>query len=133
MIVGIGVDIVSIERIERLHLRYGERLAARLLGPAERRRLNSGRVPAAPYIAKRFAAKEAVSKALGTGFAEGLRWSEIEVLNDARGRPQVRLSGRAAALAEDLGVLQVHLSLADERRYAVAQAVLEAGSQSREA
>jgi holo-[acyl-carrier protein] synthase len=123
MIIGVGVDIVSVERIERLHRRYGERFSTRILAPGEQARLATG-VPVAPFLAKRFAAKEALSKALGTGFSDGVRFADIEVFNDPRGRPGIRLTGAADQRARELGVAAIHVSLADERQYAVAQVVL---------
>lgn len=122
-VLGVGVDIVSIERIAGLHMRYGARFAARILAPAERAQLPTG-AAAAAFLAKRFAAKEAMAKALGTGFREGLRLADIEVTHNDKGRPGLRLHGAAAALAAALGVRQMHLSLADERRYAIAHVLL---------
>lgn len=124
MIIGIGTDIARIARFEKALERHGERLALRLLGGDERERLMSHPAPAA-YLAKRFAAKEAFVKALGTGLRRGMRWSEIQVVNDALGRPSLALSGRALALAEAAGVRASHLSISDEDAMAVAFVVLE--------
>lgn len=119
MIVGIGTDIVSVARIERALARHGERFAERILAPGER---EAYRCAASPvhFLAKRFAAKEAAAKAFGTGFSDGLSLHDIAVSNDSRGRPELVLTGRAAALCEELGIGEHHVSLADEREHAIA-------------
>lgn len=124
MIVGIGNDIARVARFEAAMARHGERFAARLLGMHERERFHDHAQPAA-YLAKRFAAKEAFVKALGTGLRHGMRWTEIEVINDALGRPSLRLSGRAQELALAAGVASLHLSLSDDDGLALAFVVLE--------
>ncbi|MEQ6887696.1 holo-ACP synthase [Halomonas sp. CS7] len=124
MIIGIGTDIARVARFERAMARHGERFALRLLGELERERLRGHVLPAA-FLAKRFAAKEAFVKALGTGLRRGMRWTEIQVVNDALGRPSLVLSGKAQALAEAAGVRALHLSLSDEEALAMAFVVLE--------
>lgn len=124
MIIGIGTDIARIERFERALARHGERLALRLLGELERERFVGHPAPAA-FLAKRFAAKEAFVKALGTGLRLGMRWSEVQVANDALGRPSLQLSGRAHELAMASGVRAMHLSISDEAPLAVAFVLLE--------
>ncbi|MDI5919995.1 holo-ACP synthase [Halomonas sp. LR5S13] len=124
MIIGIGTDIARVARFERAMGRYGERFALRLLGERERERFRGHVLPAA-FLAKRFAAKEAFVKALGTGLRRGMRWTEIQVVNDALGRPSLVLSGKAHELAEAAGVRSVHLSLSDEEALAMAFVVLE--------
>ncbi|WP_253443491.1 holo-ACP synthase [Halomonas sp. Y3] len=124
MILGIGTDIARVARFEQALERHGERLALRLLGELERERLAGHPAPAA-YLAKRFAAKEAFVKALGTGLRLGMRWTEIQVTNDALGRPALRLSGKAQDLAEAAGVRATHLSISDEDLLAVAFVILE--------
>ena len=124
MIIGIGTDIARVARFERAMARHGERFAQRLLGELERERLRDHGLPAA-FLAKRFAAKEAFVKALGTGLRRGMRWTEIQVVNDALGRPSLVLSGKAQALAEAAGVRALHLSLSDEEALATAFVVLE--------
>ncbi|MEW6764818.1 MAG: holo-ACP synthase [Pseudomonadota bacterium] len=123
MIYGIGTDIVAIARMARMWEKYGDNLAARILAEAERARLDAQADPAR-FIAKRFAAKEAAAKALGTGFRNGLSLRHIVVSNDALGKPILRLEGRAAELAAELGVQASHLSLSDEIDYAVAFVVM---------
>jgi len=124
MIVGIGTDIARVARFEAALSRRGERLTRRLLGELERERLQAHGQPAA-FLAKRFAAKEAFVKALGTGLRHGMRWSEIQVVNDGLGRPSLLLAGRAHELARAAGVRATHLSLSDEVEFAVAFVVLE--------
>ncbi len=124
MILGIGTDIARIERFERAIHRHGDRFAERLLGEAERERFNGHPAPAS-YLAKRFAAKEAFVKALGTGLRLGMRWTEIQVVNDALGRPSLVLAGQAHELAMATGVRAAHLSISDEEALVVAFVVLE--------
>ncbi len=122
MIVGLGTDLVEIERIRRAHARHGQRLIERVLGTDERQRLPT-RDPAA-WLAKRFATKEAVAKALGTGFRDGLRLVDIQTVHDDQGRPEVRLEGKAAESLARLGGGSVSLSVTDERAYALAFVVI---------
>ncbi|MFW6346790.1 MAG: holo-ACP synthase [Halomonas sp.] len=124
MILGIGTDIARVARFERAMQRHGGRFALRLLGELERERLRDHSAPAA-FLAKRFAAKEAFVKALGTGLRRGMRWTEIQVVNDALGRPSLVLAGRAHELAMTTGVRAIHLSISDEEALAVAFVVLE--------
>ena len=102
----------------------GVRYAERLLTEMEFERFQSQVHPAA-FLAKRFAAKEALVKALGTGFRDGITWKHVGVVNDALGAPRIVLSGPAEAKASALGVQHIHLSLTDETHYALAFVVLE--------
>lgn len=126
MLLGIGTDLARIARFETLLQRRGEQAIKRLLTPNEQRALKQAANPAA-YFAKRFAAKEALLKALGTGLRNGLSWQDMQVSNDALGKPLLQLSGKAAELATSLGVARIHLSLSDEQDMALAFVVLEAG------
>lgn len=100
MIIGIGSDIIDIRRIERTLERYGDRFIDRVFTPVERAKSERRRLRAASY-AKRYAAKEACSKALGTGFRRGVYWRDMGVVNLPTGQPTMRLTGGAAArLAE---------------------------------
>ncbi len=116
----VGVDLVEIPRVARALNRYGERFLRRVFTPAEVI-YSRGRVP---ELAGRFAAKEAVAKALGVGMRmlapEGVEWHEVEVLGDWRGRPEVYLHGRAASRAAQLGLTRWAVSLSHEREYAIA-------------
>ncbi|SFX62604.1 holo-ACP synthase [Marinospirillum alkaliphilum] len=124
MLLGIGTDLARIERFEALLQRRGDAIARRLLTPTEQQAMQQAASPAA-YLAKRFAAKEALLKALGTGLRDGLSWQQLEVSNDALGKPLLQLSGKAAELAAAMGVQQIHLSISDERDMALAFVVLE--------
>jgi len=119
VIFGIGTDIVDIQRIEKALARFGSRFAQRLLSASEYQEYQSAAQPSA-FLAKRFAAKEATVKAMGIGFRHGVRPSHISVQKDDGGRPTIQLLSRACAIAADKGIAYIHLSLADERRYAIA-------------
>lgn len=126
MIRGIGTDIVQVSRMGDALRRFGDRFARRVLTEAERARFDGHPHPAA-FLAKRFAAKEAAAKALGTGFARGLSWQDIEVANDALGAPRLQLHGRARQLQLERGIDRLHISLSDEQAYVVAFVILESG------
>ncbi|HEX6989842.1 MAG TPA: holo-ACP synthase [Bacillota bacterium] len=126
MIIGIGVDLVAVDRIARVVGRRGERFLSRVFTPAELAACPPGE-QYARRLAARFAAKEAVLKALGTGLAAGIRWREIEVQRPARGRPAITLHGRAAQHAAALGVARLHLSLSHDGPFAAAFVVAEGG------
>ena len=121
MIFGVGTDIVDIQRMERAIERHGARFAKRLLSETEFQEYQTAQRPAA-FLAKRFAAKEATVKAMGTGFHCGVRPHHISVGKDESGRPIVQLLSRAQLVAADKGIGDVYLSIADERRYAIAYA-----------
>ncbi|MBC7237217.1 MAG: holo-ACP synthase [Chloroflexi bacterium] len=118
----VGVDIIEIERIARALERWGARLLRHVYTDAELARCR-GRVP---ELAARFAAKEAISKALGTGL-RGISWTEMEILSDGRGKPIVALHGRALARAEALGLREWAISLSHSDHYAVALVVAREG------
>lgn len=121
---GLGTDIVAIERIAT-SLQKSPRLIERVLTPFEQQCFAELNQPER-YFAKRFAAKEAAAKALGTGIGRGISFQHFEVRNDAQGKPELFLSGRAAELAAELGVTAFWLSISDEQAYACATVVLEA-------
>ena len=120
MITGLGVDIVEIDRM-RQALERRPRMKERLFSAEERAYCEKRSRPEVHY-ALRFAAKEAVLKALGTGFS-GMRFTDVEVVREQSGRPVPRLSGRAAEQAEALGIVEMHLSLSFTHSTAVASAV----------
>ena len=124
MIIGIGVDIAKVSRFEKVLGRHGERFLQRVLHPNEQLRYQDHSQPLA-FFAKRFAAKEALAKALGTGIAKGVNFNEIEVRQDESGRPFLVLHESTLAVADRLGVKSLFLSLSDEQDYAVANVVLE--------
>jgi holo-[acyl-carrier protein] synthase len=119
VIFGIGTDIVAIVRIEAGLQRHGDRFAQRILADSELEGFRRAARPAS-YLAKRFAAKEAMAKAMGTGFRDGLSLRHIAVGHDAKGRPLIEVSGRAEELCRELGIGARHLSLSDEHEYALA-------------
>jgi holo-[acyl-carrier protein] synthase len=119
--IGIGTDILSIERMATALDRTGVRLAHRVLAPEERERIDGTDACA---LGKAFAAKEAVVKALGTGFRQGIGWHDVRIYRDTLGRPAVTLHGAAEQRLQALGGSQVLLSLSDERDYVVAFAVV---------
>jgi holo-[acyl-carrier protein] synthase len=119
-ITGLGVDIVEIERMRRA-LERRPAMKERIFSADERAYCDARNKPEIHY-AMRFAAKEAVLKALGTGFS-GMRFTDVEVERDERGRPVPRLSGRAAEVAEERGIVEMHLSLSFTHTNAVASAV----------
>lgn len=121
--IAVGTDILEIERMEEVVERMGERFAARILRPAELKDYHQSKL-AVRLLAKRFAAKEAIAKALGTGIGRGVSWQDMEVLHDLNGAPVVELSGGALAAMEARGGSRVLLTLADERHYVVAFAAL---------
>ena len=114
----VGVDIVEIQRVGRAIEHWGQRFLDRVYTPLERT-FCRGRTP---ELAARFAAKEAISKALGTGIIgrQGVNWRDIEVLPDRRGKPVVHLHGRARRRAEELGLTEWAISLSHERQVAIA-------------
>ena len=124
MILGIGTDLCEIARIQRALDRFGERFAGKILVDAELQRFRRHRNPAA-YLAKRFAAKEALSKALGTGIRFPVNWHNVRVENAASGKPTLQFSRDLELLLERRGVTAVHLSLADETGLASAVVILE--------
>jgi holo-[acyl-carrier protein] synthase len=121
---GIGIDAVEIERVQSARSRLGGRFEARILSEDERSLLAASATPDM-FLAGRFAAKEAVMKVLGTGWAKGVRFRDIEVLKDSSGVPVVHLSGVAAEWARSLGVRQVLVSITHTRELAMAMAVGE--------
>ena len=121
-ILGIGVDVVALDRIEVLCARRPKQFAERIFTEKEREHFLPQ--PALARIAARFAVKEAVSKALGTGIGK-IAWQDIETVNTASGQPQVNLYGQAAILAAEKGVKNVHCSISHEKTVAVAMIILE--------
>jgi holo-[acyl-carrier protein] synthase len=123
MIHGIGTDIVKIERISAIYERHGERLARHILMDAEAEAFPNERRPAR-FLAMRFAAKEAIVKAMGTGFAQGVWLRDVGVVKNELGRPGVIWSERGRRKCEQLGIGDAHLTLSDDSGLVVAVAVL---------
>lgn len=122
-IVGLGTDIVDINRIEQ-SLARSPRLIERVLTAAEQQ-IFAGHAQPARYFAKRFAAKEAAAKALGTGIGRGISFQHFNIRNDALGRPELELTGAAAERAALLDVRSCWLSISDEQAFAMATVILE--------
>jgi len=123
MIVALGVDIIEIARIEEAFARRGARFRDRIFTQTEIDYCESRGSKFASYAA-RFAAKEAVMKALGTGWGDGVRWRDIEIVRGS-GAPSVVLSGRALERFREMGAVKVHLTLSHTRDIAIAQVVFE--------
>jgi len=124
VIVGIGVDIVDISRVRRALERQGERFIQRIYTEGEQDYCRIHRDPA-PCFAARFAAKEALFKALRTGWTQGVTWLDVEVRRDERGAPSLILSGRAGDLSQELGIRVIHISLSHSDEAAIALVILE--------
>ena len=129
MIIGLGNDTVDIRRIEKTLARFGARFTGRVFTALEQRKAESRAAAAATY-AKRFAAKEACSKALGTGFSHGVFMRDLGVVNDPSGKPTLSLSGgaarRLAAMVPAGHRAALHLTMTDDYPYAQAVVIIEA-------
>ena len=129
MIFGIGTDMVEIERIRAADARFGERFALRILGSLEMERYRSRRERSnergITFLATRFAAKEAISKALGLGMRQPMTWRAVEIVNDASGRPVPQISSEALRRFAEQRRLRLHISVTDEKQFAMAYAVAE--------
>jgi holo-[acyl-carrier protein] synthase len=124
MIYGVGTDLVEIARVSRALERFGERFARRVLCEPELARFRCHRQPAA-YLAKRFAAKEAFTKALGTGIHGPANWHGVWVTNLPSGKPQLEFTAALARLLESRGIRRAHLTITDEQQIAFATVILE--------
>lgn len=129
MIIGIGSDLIDIRRVEQSLERFGERFTNRCFTDVERRKSDGRKNRAASY-AKRFAAKEAMSKALGTGMAQGVFWKDMGVVNLPSGKPTMQLTGGAAARLQDMlppgHHAAIHLTITDDHPLAQAFVIIEA-------
>jgi holo-[acyl-carrier protein] synthase len=124
MILGTGVDIAETSRIERSLEQHGERFSKRIFTAAECAYCEKFKNRAERYAA-RFAAKEAAFKALGTGWREGIRWLDVEVVHQPSGKPELVLTGRALQVAGELGVTRMAVSISHSDRYVVALVIFE--------
>lgn len=129
MIFGIGIDILEIERIRASVARFGDRFSERILGPREleRYRARTARAPerGLKFLATRFAAKEAVSKALGLGMRMPMTWRAVEIVNDPSGRPVALVTSTELRRFTEHRHLRLHISVTDERELAMAYAIAE--------
>jgi holo-[acyl-carrier protein] synthase len=131
MILGAGIDLIEVDRIRNAMTRHGERFARRFLLPDELAYCQSHRDPA-PFVAARFAAKEAASKAFGTGIGAALGWLDLEVRRRESGQPYFVLHGRGARLFAERNATALHLSLSHTAQHASAVAILEGPQTGRE-
>ena len=122
MIVGLGTDIVEIERIASMIERHGDVFVGRVFTPAEREYCSTKK-HAAQHYAGRWAAKEAAMKALGTGFIPGVGWHDFEILPLRSGAPKLAITGGAADKAKSLGIHEIHITMSHCRTYATATAI----------
>jgi holo-[acyl-carrier protein] synthase len=128
VIVGTGVDLVETWRIQESLEEYGERFIKRLFTPGEVAYCEKFKNRAERYAAS-FAAKEAAFKALGTGWRNGVRWLDVEIVHLSSGKPELVLTGRALELAQELGVTRTQVTVSHAERYAVVQVIFEADGQ----
>jgi holo-[acyl-carrier protein] synthase len=124
LILGTGIDIIDVERIEQACEKFGDRFLQRILHPSEIEYCRSHKAPG-PFLAARFAGKEAVSKAFGTGIGAKLGWQDMEIRRKPSGEPYVVLHGKGQALLDARGGRLVHLSLSHTATHAAAMAILE--------
>jgi holo-[acyl-carrier protein] synthase len=123
----VGIDLADVPRIRKAIEQFGDRFLSRVFTPWEIQYCQSKINPELSFAA-RFAVKEAVFKAIGTGFAEGVKWTSVEVVNDRRGQPEVRLG---QAIRRHIGSKEIMISLSHTKDYAIACAILVSGSSSR--
>lgn len=126
MLEGLGVDLVEVGRIKKALDRWGQRFLCRVFTSGEREYCMRKAFPA-QSLAARFAAKEAVLKAIGTGLSGGIRWTDVEVVNDPKGKPEVRVGPTVARL---IGNSRILLSISHSKQFAIAQAVLVKNEQA---
>jgi len=124
LIVGLGLDVAEIDRIEQAIKRHGAPFIERLFTPAESAYCQRYVSPYERY-AGRFAAKEAAMKALGTGWARGVRWRDIEVVREESGKPTLKLAGVALSIADGLGVKHIAMTITHSGNLAIAQVIFE--------
>jgi len=129
MIIGTGVDIIDLARLQEMIDRHGMRFLSKTFTESEIAYCQSRKVPVM-HFAGRFAVKEAMFKALGTGWRGGIGWKQVEVQVDARGRPHVRLTGQAASRAHELGISEIFVSISHCNCHAVAQVIAEGAEEA---
>ncbi len=125
MIYGIGVDIVDISRINEIQRKYEDAFAKRILTDSEFEKYQAHQQPST-FLAKRFASKEAFLKALGIGLFRGVSMNQLSIENDSLGKPSIKCDSEAQAYLTKRSIRKSHLSISDEKKYAVAMVVLEA-------
>lgn len=125
-LIGIGIDVVEVSRIKSSLDEFGEKFLTRIFTESEREYCQKQKRPEL-HLAARFAAKEAIAKAFGTGIGKEVGWLDMEILRKTSGEPEVNLEGAAAAFAKKRGVSQVMVSLTHAKHYAAANAVIMGG------
>ncbi len=123
-IFGIGVDMVNIDRIKKIHQKYGKRFVNRILNSSELELFHQTN-DQDRFLANRFAGKEAATKALGTGFSQGVTWKDFGVSNKSSGQPKLILSNKVEKLFITKGITSSHISLTDELPWSMAFVILE--------
>ena len=124
MIIGLGIDVMEVARMQRTIERYGEQFLNHVFTPQEQADAPKG-AGKPSYYAGRWAAKEAVAKALGTGIGQYCGWTDVQVRRDGVGKPQIELAGAAARTSKQIGADSIHISISHERHLACASAILE--------
>lgn len=122
-IIGHGIDIVETTRVAKMVHDHGDRFLKRCFTQGELDYVAANPMRQAEHLAGRFAAKEAIMKVLGTGWSQGIAWTEAEVVREDSGRPTVKLHGRCAQVADELGIMYWHLSISHSGAYATASAI----------
>ncbi len=122
MIYGIGIDLVEINRIERIYKKWGDRFTNKILTPREKDSI-TGTI--SRYLASRFAAKEAFVKALGTGFSESIGLKDIEIISEPNNPPNIKLYGRPLEIQKQKGLKKIFLSISHEKNIAAAMVIIE--------
>ena len=123
MVIGVGIDLVKIDRIQKMVEKWNKRFLNRIFTPVEQKYSFSFRHPF-PHLAGRFAIKEAVFKAIGTGWRGGVKWTDIEVYNEPSGQPRVQVYGKVKEVIEAQGVNQIQASISHDTEYSVGQVLL---------
>jgi len=124
MIIGVGIDNVQSKRMKEMLLKWADRVENRVFDEEELE-YSKAKGETHLHLAARFAAKEALFKALGKGLSEGMTWTDVTVLNDEKGKPSLHLKRKARDIADEMGVLRIHVSLTHTDECAVAVVILE--------
>lgn len=122
-IIGTGIDLVEVERIRRMLEEHGERFLQRCFTESEQAYADAAKKRRFEHYAARFAAKESVLKALGTGWRDGIAWTDIQVIREPSGRPVLEVTGRCGEIAAELGISRWHISLSHTSTHAIASAI----------
>lgn len=125
MIIGHGIDIVSVERLKHMHAEHGQRFLDRCFTPAEQAYCAKSEKRYFEHLAGRFAVKEAILKVLGTGWRGGIQWTDMEILPNPFGQPVLTLGGEAARIASSCGIVRWHVSISHIETHATGSAIGE--------